>query len=408
MDRPSPASERADSGYFTTEQCDISEFAALVEQPTDLADTPHASAIDHRVPIYHAPELRAALAGRPSTRRVVQAELARVFLDGPGIAVFTHALDANVVDRATEAFRAMIDDQHARGARSGDHYAKPGANDRVWNALEKLALAAPETFVDYYASDIIALVSESWLGRWYQVTSQINVVNPGGEAQSPHRDYHLGFLSDADAEQFPAHVHALSPVLTLQGAIAHCDMPVETGPTMYLPYAQKYAPGYLAWRRPEFKEYFQRHHVQLPLARGDAVFFNPAMFHAAGENRTTDVKRMGNLLQVSSAFGRALESVDRQKMANAIFPALLDRRAGGLDEQSLRNAVTACVDGYPFPTNLDHDQPIDGLMPESQAELLGRAVVEHWSPDRLRTELSDHAGRRRTTVTQRDTLDAWR
>ena len=25
-------------------------------------------------------------------------------------------------------------------------------------------------------------------------------------------------------EQFPAHVHRLSPVLTLQGAVAHCDM----------------------------------------------------------------------------------------------------------------------------------------------------------------------------------------
>ena len=122
---------------------------------------------------------------------------------------------------------------------------------------------------------------------------------------------------------------ALSPVLTLQGAIAHCDMPVESGPTMYLPYSQQYAPGYLAWRRPEFKEYFARHHVQLPLAKGDAVFFNPALFHAAGTNRTTDVKRMANLLQVSSPFGRAIECVDRQAMANAVFPTLLARQASG-------------------------------------------------------------------------------
>ena len=39
--------------------------------------------------------------------------------------------------------------------------------------------------------------------------------------------------------------------------------------------------------------------VQLALGIGDAVFFNPALFHAAGTNRTTDVDRMANLLQVS-------------------------------------------------------------------------------------------------------------
>ena len=31
---------------------------------------------------------------------------------------------------------------------------------------------------------------------------------------------------------------------------------------------------------------------------------------------------MANLLQVSSAFGRAMESVDRSEMAKALYPAL--------------------------------------------------------------------------------------
>src|SRR5438445_231210 len=83
-----------------------------------------------------------------------------------------------------------------------------------------------EVFVDYYANPVIALVSTAWLGPGYQVTSQINVVNPGGAAQVGHRDYHLGFLPPARIEQFPPHVHVLSPVLTLQGAVAHTDMPV--------------------------------------------------------------------------------------------------------------------------------------------------------------------------------------
>ena len=90
------------------------------------------------------------------------------------------------------------------------------------------------------------LIAEAWLGPGYQVTSQVNVVNPGGRAQVAHRDYHLGFMSEEQSQAFPAHVHRLSPVLTLQGAVAHCDMPVMTGPTMYLPHSQKYLPGYLA------------------------------------------------------------------------------------------------------------------------------------------------------------------
>ena len=137
-------------------------------------------------------------------------------------------------------------------------------------------------FAAYYASDIIAVACHAWLGPGYQVTSQVNVVNPGGAAQTAHRDYHLGFQAAAQAAEFPVHVHRLSPVLTLQGAVAHTDMPAETGPTMYLPHSQKYLPGYLAWHRPEFGEYFEASYVQLPLRKGDAVFFNPALFHAAG------------------------------------------------------------------------------------------------------------------------------
>ncbi len=162
--------------------------------------------------------------------------------------------------------------------------------------------------------------------------------------------------------RYPTHVHALSPVLTLQGAVAHSDMPLESGPTLYLPYSQQYLPGYLAWRRDDFKAYFAEHHVQLPLRKGDAGFFNPALFHGAGTNVSADIQRMANLLQVSSAFGRAMEQVDRARVVEAVYPAL---RASGLDEAGLANAVAASAEGYPFPTNLDLDQPVDGLTPIS-------------------------------------------
>ena len=49
--------------------------------------------------------------------------------------------------------------------------------------------------------------------------------------------------ADSHTELKPQYVHAISPVLTLQGAVAHCDMPLVSGPTLYLPYSQSYLPG---------------------------------------------------------------------------------------------------------------------------------------------------------------------
>jgi ectoine hydroxylase-related dioxygenase (phytanoyl-CoA dioxygenase family) len=164
------------------------------------------------------------------------------------------------------------------------------------------------------------LVSESWLGPAFQLTAQVNIVHPTGAAQSPHRDYHLGFLSDDEAARYPAHVHRLSQALTLQGAVVHTAMPIEAGPTMLLPGSQRFLAGYLAWRDDRFKEHFAANQVQLALEPGDAVFFNPGLHHGAGENRTTDIDRMGNLLQISSAFGVRMEAVDWPGIAIATYP----------------------------------------------------------------------------------------
>ncbi|MDQ1617460.1 MAG: hypothetical protein QOE19_29 [Actinomycetota bacterium] len=385
-----------DDVWLSAHESRLADFRATVEETTDPSDYPHATAVTGNVPVYDSEQLRRR-ARTDAGRRDVQGELVRVLLTGPGIAVFRAAFDdLSIVDRTTDAFTAMIAEQRAAGTASGDHFAKPGANDRVWNALEKLARREPQVFADYYANDVIALVSSAWLGPGYQVTSQVNVVNPGGAAQSPHRDYHLGFQSTDTAAQYPRHVHRLSPALTLQGAVAHCDMPVETGPTMYLPHSQKYEPGYLAVGHPEFDDYFAAHHVQLPLTKGDAVFFNPALLHGAGHNRSADVRRMANLLQVSSGFGRAMESVDREAMSNALFPTLLERRRSGADDAALKCVIAASAEGYAFPTNLDQDQPVGGLAPPSQADVVWRALREDWAPTDLALELRAHTGRRRT------------
>jgi ectoine hydroxylase-related dioxygenase (phytanoyl-CoA dioxygenase family) len=395
---PMPASRALsrDAARLRTADCDLDELVRIVAQQTDPADFPLAADVQDNVLVYDAARLREE-AGSPRGDEAVAAELVRALNDGPGVVAIRGAFpDTAVVDRATTVFEAIIADERAGGGPVGDHFAKAGANDRVWNALEKLAVRDPATFVDYYANDIIALVSHAWLGPGYQVTSQVNVVRPGGKAQDPHRDYHLGFLENDVVERYPTHVHLLSPVLTLQGAVAHSDMPVESGPTMYLPYSHQFVPGYLAWRLPEFRAHFEQNYVQLPLAKGDAAFFNPALFHGAGTNVSGDIQRVANLLQVSSAFGRAMETVDRDRVTRAVYPVLLDRRAHGTSDQALANALAAAAEGYPFPTNLDRDQPVGGLTPPAQAEIVRDALAAGTSPQELAGLLDAYAGRRAT------------
>ncbi|ROZ99178.1 phytanoyl-CoA dioxygenase family protein [Gordonia sp. OPL2] len=366
-------------------ECDLDDFIALTQRTTDLADYPHAASTERGVLFYDSATVT-ALTG--DAREALADELADALLNGPGIVVFAGAFDdRHGLAESTTLFTEIIADQHAAGVSNGDHFAKPGANDRIWNALQKFAERDPALFARYYSNDVLNLISEAWLGPWYQVTSAINVVNPGGEAQNPHRDYHLGFMSTDTAATFRAHVHRLSPALTLQGAVAHVDMPIESGPTMYLPYSQTYEAGYLAFNLPEFRDYFAQNYVQLPLSAGDAVFFNPALFHAAGHNTSTDIKRMANLLQVSSAFGRAMDAVDRSTIMRRIYPALRELAATG-DSRAVTNVIAAAAEGYAFPSNLDLDQPITGLTGESQAQLLARAIADDVDPARFDAELT--------------------
>lgn len=390
MKTDNPQKLRADRVWLSEEACDLDDFRDLAEKATVLADYPAASAVEKNVLIYDSRKVMAA-AATPEGRRAVLAEICEAFGEGPGVVVFKRAYeDTGIIDRASTIFDAIIEEQHRTATAGGDHFAKPGANDRIWNSLEKHCLADPANFAEYYGNPIIALASEAWLGPSYQMTAQVNRVNPGGAAQSAHRDYHLGFQSSAVIEQFPAHVHRLSPVLTLQGAVAHCDMPLESGPTLFLPHSQTYVPGYLALKRQEFRDYFETHHVQMPLEKGDVVFFNPALFHAAGTNRSADIKRVANLLQVSSAFGRAMETVNREKMSARLFPALKNLQEK-LSPDEIANAVAACAEGYSFPTNLDRDPPLGGLAPKTQAQLMHEALKEGWSDEAFTAALAAQA-----------------
>ena len=384
------------SGWVSNKGDLLAELKSHVEVKTQLSDYKFASAVEQNALVYDCEKLEPVIATRDG-RREVMAELGRALLSGPGILAFKKMYaDTAIVDRVSKTFWQIIDEQHARGEAKGDHYAKPGSNDRVWNVQEKLAIRDPEAFVDYYRNDFLALIATAWLGPGYQVTTQVNVVNPGGDAQQPHRDYHLGFMTDEQAIDFPVHVHGVSPLITLQGAVAHTDMPRETGPTMYLPHSQKMVSGYVAWRNDAVKKYFAENHSQLPLQKGDGAFFNPALLHAAGTNQTKDIKRMANLTQIGSAFGRTLESVDREQMSNAIYPVLRARKAAGWSDHEIKTVIAACAEGYAFPTNLDRDPPLKGLAPQSQADFVWQALASDQTAEQLRKELAALTERQKT------------
>lgn len=385
MDKETRQSILKRKHWIQPDALEFDSFVQQVEQVTRVSDWPLASSIEQNALIYQAQQLP-LLSEADSTEAVNEllAEWAEAFLNGPGIIVIKGAfvdrqIDASgketrntaTLDTATHLFEQLIESEKLENMGGGDHFAKPGANDRIWNAMEKHGRSNPENFLAYYKNPILAMVSRAWLGPGYQVTAQVNRVNPGGAAQTAHRDYHLGFMSRDQAASYPTHVHRLSPCLTLQGAIAHCDMPLESGPTLFLPFSQHPVNGYVDYNAQAYQDYFDRNHSQYPLEKGDAMFFNPALMHAAGNNSSSDIYRLANLLQVSSAFGRAIETVDHMSLLQAVYPALLHQSKNRLlSETELQDVIGVAAEGYPFPTNLDRDLPADAMAPHSQATIV--------------------------------------
>jgi hypothetical protein len=92
-----------------------------------------------------------------------------------------------------------------------------------------------------------------------------------------------------------------------------------------------------------------------------------------------------------------METVDRDRVLRAVYPVLLSRRASGMPAESLGRALAASAEGYPFPTNLDLDQPVGGMTPTSQAELAAEALASGTPAEELAGVLDGYAARRATS-----------
>ncbi|PWN86564.1 PhyH-domain-containing protein [Acaromyces ingoldii] len=399
--------------FKTSLQSSLEGLRACTARTTQRDAVPLAASIASEVPIYEGSQLRQWLGeGAAAVEREEQLmdEWHACLGEGPGVFVVRDMVPREAVDAASRALDGILEaEARGSGGRArGDHFAKAGANSRVWNSFEKLAVADAGAFARYFANPLLDLACQAWLGPGYQLTSQLNVVHPGGQAQDPHRDYHLGFQSAAAAARYPIATQVASQRLTLQGAVAHSDMPLASGPTLLLPFSQLLPDGYLAYRHAEVRSAAEASFVQVPLAKGDGLFFSPALIHAAGTNTTSDVSRAANLLQVSSPFGKPMERVDTQRIIRAVFASARELyesqvEKGGRGEAGggvtgggaratlaeVKALVRATASGYAFPANLDTTAPKpDGSMATTEQDLLWEALGARWSQDQLETELA--------------------
>ena len=202
--RPRRPAPRRRGGAMTTathrpwssEACRLDDFVTIVETPTELDEYPTRQ-----------PSSRAC----SSTRRVrcdrsrqradgadgVRAELAAAILDGPGIVKFAGAFSATCSMPSTATFERIIADER----EAGDRRAATTTPNRAPMTASGTPSRSSPSATRPASSTTTPTTSSPWRpspgsGPAYQVTSQVNVVNPGGDAQAPHRDYHLGFTTD--------------------------------------------------------------------------------------------------------------------------------------------------------------------------------------------------------------------
>ena len=355
----------------------LKELCTRVVEPKTY---PLCEFVRTNVPIYSASVHDIA---SPSIASALQDEWHHILLSGPGVFVLKAMYSdsrRDLFDRVNQVFRAIIASEKSSSSSRGDHFASAGHNDRIWDSFSKHCRADPASFIEYYSNPWLALVCDAWLGPAYRITAQVNVVKAGGKAQVAHRDYHLGFQSAEACARYPRAVQVASQLLTLQGAVAHTDMPLDSGPTRLLPFSQLFAEGYVAYRLPEFYQYFRENQVSLPLEKGDGIFFNPALFHAAGENVTLDFERSANLLQISSAFGKPMEAIDTLSLVERCWEGLTHKHHQEGMSHRVMAIVAAITEGYPFPTNLDTRPPAPGGMaPESEQDVVLRGLEEAWT-----------------------------
>lgn len=130
------------TNWYRESDCSLEAFAQQLQRKGDVV-LRFAAETQRDIPIYDCRALDKALID-PVGQRALQAEWANVLLDGAGVLVLKSAFhDTSPVDDATHIFDSIIRQERESGARGADHFAKAGANDRIWNAHESCVSRRP-------------------------------------------------------------------------------------------------------------------------------------------------------------------------------------------------------------------------------------------------------------------------
>ena len=217
--------------FFSESDINHDDLRQICSQKTFKEEYPLADSVENNVVIYNAINIT-PLTDNSNQEKRLKTELNHILEKGPGVFVIRNLFeDCEVIDQSNDIFEKIIKKEDNS---KNDHFAS-GTNARIWNGLQKVALENPEVFINYYSNNVLRVVAESWCGPNFQMTAQVNVVKPGGEMQKPHRDYHLGFQENKEIQEYPISSQRMSQNLTLQGAVAHSEMPLESVQPCYCP-----------------------------------------------------------------------------------------------------------------------------------------------------------------------------
>jgi len=173
-------------GHNLAKMIDLDALRQEIEREAARDMCPRAAAIEKNILIYDARDVDDD----------IRSEWAEILNKGFGVFIIQRGFASTLaIDAASDIYRQIIIDERKADIAASDHFAKAGANDRIWNSLQKLCLRAPDVYVEYVANPVIDVAMRAWLGLGFQFAAQLNQVRPGGKAQASNRDYHLGFMS---------------------------------------------------------------------------------------------------------------------------------------------------------------------------------------------------------------------
>ena len=104
--------------------------------------------------------------------------------------------------------------------------------------------------------------------------------------------------------------------------------------------------SYLTYQLREFINFFFENYVRLPLEKGGGISFNLALFQAAGDDITTDFNRIANLLQINSAFGIPMETIDTLLLVSNYLQGLIQKYRQEPVSNGVQAIMAAITEGF--------------------------------------------------------------